>query len=537
MVWRRRSIEVVLLVIVFFFNIDCKNPNKQISQGQVPVSMDNDTDGIPDAWESSGFEIEYPDGSKETLKSSPKQKDIYVFVAWMESATHTHEPDQDAINTVVSAFANAPTSNLDQSHGIHLHILKAHHPIPEQAMLGTWDNPQTYNWKSFDEIKASVFPHLTRTDGPPLAQIMHFCLFAHDYSSDHSSGITKTIPGRDFIVSLGGFTNQVGTPAMQAGTFMHELGHALGLRHGGNDDINYKPNYLSIMNYFFQLGGIPENGDSIYSYSSFQLDADEHHLSDIHALTSDATLAGYGSNFYCPSSEPSTAAYMTILSIYGPVDWKCDRLAKTEVEADVNNDQEVTPLPGRNDWVTLQLVLTGGTGAGILARTKQQVELTPAIASGIKLFPVGALSAQKHNREIVVAWKAKPLGQVLSYTVFRKTGKESKPVVIGRTGSSSFTDISPPDGEASYYVSAVYAPFSYPGSENVWFTRDTSPNHRIQQKVITSKKDLLSIERSSAELVSKFKSMGVTSIGASQTERPFPNVLLQTDLSQPAVVR
>jgi hypothetical protein len=150
---------------------------------------------------------------------------------------------------------------------------------------------------------------------------------------------------------------------------------------------------------------------------------------------------------------------------------------------------------------------------------------------------VGALSAQKHNREIVVAWKAKPLGQVLSYTVFRKTGKESKPVVIGRTGSSSFTDISPPDGEASYYVSAVYAPFSYPGSENVWFTRDTSPNHRIQQKVITSKKDLLSIERSSAELVSKFKSMGVTSIGASQTERPFPNVLLQTDLSQPAVVR
>jgi hypothetical protein len=29
-----------------------------------------------------------------------------------------------------------------------------------------------------------------------------------------------------------------------ATTFMHELGHALGLRHGGPDDVNCKPNHL-----------------------------------------------------------------------------------------------------------------------------------------------------------------------------------------------------------------------------------------------------------------------------------------------------
>ena len=27
---------------------------------------------------------------------------------------------------------------------------------------------------------------------------------------------------------------------------MHELGHTLGLRHGGHDDVNYKPNYHSV---------------------------------------------------------------------------------------------------------------------------------------------------------------------------------------------------------------------------------------------------------------------------------------------------
>lgn len=39
------------------------------------------------------------------------------------------------------------------------------------------------------------------------------------------------------------------------GTVMHELGHTLNLHHGGNDDRNCKPNYLSVMNYDLQ-GGI-----------------------------------------------------------------------------------------------------------------------------------------------------------------------------------------------------------------------------------------------------------------------------------------
>jgi predicted Zn-dependent protease len=35
----------------------------------------------------------------------------------------------------------------------------------------------------------------------------------------------------------------------QAGTLMHEFGHNLGLRHGGNENTNRKPNYISIMSY------------------------------------------------------------------------------------------------------------------------------------------------------------------------------------------------------------------------------------------------------------------------------------------------
>ncbi len=64
--------------------------------------------------------------------------------------------------------------------------------------------------------------------------------------------------GGDFLVSLGLWDNNnfVGTDDGIAFTSMHELGHTLGLGHGGNSGVNCKPNYLSLMNYAFQLGGV-----------------------------------------------------------------------------------------------------------------------------------------------------------------------------------------------------------------------------------------------------------------------------------------
>jgi hypothetical protein len=59
--------------------------------------------------------------------------------------------------------------------------------------------------------------------------------------------------------------NQVGTLKAQTGTLMHELGHTLTLAHGGvyfapNSSIptyegNCKPNFISVMNYLFQIRG------------------------------------------------------------------------------------------------------------------------------------------------------------------------------------------------------------------------------------------------------------------------------------------
>jgi hypothetical protein len=104
------------------------------------------------------------------------------------------------------------------------------------------------------------------------------------------SGISE-INGNDVMVSLGSFINDGeaflttsapgGAPQGQfiiGGTFMHEVGHNLGLRHGGGvsstadpnsctppdcedectvpAEPNYKPNFLSVMNYRYQFNGI-----------------------------------------------------------------------------------------------------------------------------------------------------------------------------------------------------------------------------------------------------------------------------------------
>jgi hypothetical protein len=84
-----------------------------------------------------------------------------------------------------------------------------------------------------------------------------------------------SVPGNDTVITLGGFgTSQVGLPGAQIDilgnlfyqwrTIVHELGHTLGLRHGGTDHNAFKgANYLSLMSYSHQT----TIGSPVNSYS------------------------------------------------------------------------------------------------------------------------------------------------------------------------------------------------------------------------------------------------------------------------------
>ncbi len=120
------------------------------------------------------------------------------------------------------------------------------------------------------------------------------------------------------------------------GTIMHELGHNLLLRHGGNNDENCKPNYVSVMNYDNQFGITRVGGGAILDFSPPRISLNgttrgqaplppptgllvENDLDETVAL--DATDA---SNMFTFKQPNGLNAQTVIWPLDQPVDWDGD---------------------------------------------------------------------------------------------------------------------------------------------------------------------------------------------------------------------
>ncbi|WP_223643655.1 hypothetical protein [Corallococcus sp. EGB] len=219
--------------------------------GTNPNNPDTDGDRLSDYAEAFGFGgvLDLP-----TLGANPLKKDIFIEVDYYPGL----KPTQAMLNRVTTAFANAPVTNPNNTTGITLHLV-----VDQEIAAADADSDLNPVWTDFDVIKGKYF-------NASRAPYFHYMLFANRYSGGNSSGISRGIPAHDFVVTLGFIGG--GTELQQAGTLMHELGHNIGLRHGGNDDSNYKPNYLSIMNYEYQFYGFGIGGlNNVLDYSRVQV--------------------------------------------------------------------------------------------------------------------------------------------------------------------------------------------------------------------------------------------------------------------------
>jgi hypothetical protein len=249
---------------------------------------DADGDGLPDAWERHGVTLDGGAGPRfidlPAMDADPLRPDVYLQVDWMADDEHDQRPSPEAIAMVVDAFARAPYASPTGATGIALHVdagpesplgpgrtwgeLSRARVLPWRDQLGTAASG-TYDWSAFQRLKDEPDGFARSGRGA----VFHYAIFAHYHDRDDArgsgaSGIARGIGGTDLLVTLGNFTAAVGTPREQAASLMHELGHNLGLRHGGCDDQNFKPGYASVMNYAHQMAGITRGGvEGVLDYS------------------------------------------------------------------------------------------------------------------------------------------------------------------------------------------------------------------------------------------------------------------------------
>jgi len=170
---------------------------------------------------------------------------------------HSHRPSAAEIAAVVQMFAC-------QGHTLTIQVDDA---IPHHDVLNR--NPADAD-EFFDcDGVANSFGKL-KDDWFDNGSGWHYAVFGHQFQdksfvTSGSSGLAE-IGGDDFVVTLGTFAGEVGTPFDRAATLAHEFGHNLGLSHCGSMDCtdpasasyagNGPPNVPSIMSYAYQLEGV-----------------------------------------------------------------------------------------------------------------------------------------------------------------------------------------------------------------------------------------------------------------------------------------
>ncbi|MFP8777848.1 hypothetical protein [Hydrogenophaga sp. RWCD_12] len=343
-----------------------------------PGATDGDNDGLPDSNEQAGST--YNGLDLYSMGARTGQRDIFIEVDHMSSAKAGVIPIQASLQMVKNAFAlrgiavhidvgNLFAASFDPA---QFNLGQDSSVVPYEPCLGFLPTECTGNsvnyrtvyqwkWQHFDPRRRAIFHYALFGDAPPTA----------------SWGRAELL-GNDFVLTMGDIsaasqwlTNE------QAATFMHELGHNLGLRHGGNEDKNYKPNYLSVMNYL-KDGVSP--GNTFWPFREWQEAFGSVRCSQgsTHPQCS-ADPVPFVIDYSDGSSLPLNEAALyeganvgrgALTGVYA--DWDEDgSLGATAVSRDLNGDGVVGFLGDYNDWAALTLPFARYTAGGLLQKSFQ----------------------------------------------------------------------------------------------------------------------------------------------------------------------
>jgi hypothetical protein len=437
----------------------CLLPNT----GCTATWKDTDGDGLSDAWETpvTGQNGGVPfvdlncngrwDGASTDIAlpgATPGTKDIFIYYNYRSA--HNHRPPQAALDQVVAAFA---------AHQVNVHfvdggpiaetVVTTLDPSPTSACAGTSvSTMQALRTANFGNRKPAfhymVFAHRANTPDATHASACPRDPLCNALPKFDSTG-SADLPGDDIIISFGAKMDDNGgvppEPFLYATTIMHELGHNLGLKHGGADAcVIDKPNYVSIMNpENYQLNGIPvaDNfGSNNFRICNVEADCGPPAIGTPHPCATpnachcttgldvvlgfnycyrvdyavnpmislnEAGLGCDGSNNNCTGGGmnesvgvggPANSEDVVLFwvpgpsqrqgSSTGPIDWDDSGVPDgAHIMRDINNDSSFTNLTTQLDWPLLnfQFQCSGGYGPGG-SGNRITHELSPTAAAG-----------------------------------------------------------------------------------------------------------------------------------------------------------
>jgi hypothetical protein len=311
---------------------------------------DTDGDGIWDCWETEGWGIDVNSDGVIDLDlyargARPGHKDIFVEV----DAMIGHVPQDAVLQMVESAFGAVPNSllqNPDLNPGIALHC----RPLDESD-VPSQDLPSM--WSDFDAVKTARFGTVAERSSPNRYYILKSKRLVYRYGlwgrtfctgNDTLAGgvaeLANGLGGNDFLISLGsrgpcGWRDTADV-SLRAGVFMHELGHTLGLGHGGVDDVQFKPNYYSVMNYAWTtpLRKWQAPGSWRLDYSRAGLPALNE--AALHEPSGLMVPSGVFPVVTVPYTDAQKVVRQARLEPGAKVDWSGDGTIGTFVAADIN---------------------------------------------------------------------------------------------------------------------------------------------------------------------------------------------------------
>ncbi len=345
-----------------------------------------------------------------------------------------------------------------------------------------------------------------------------------------TSGVSD-IGGGDSLITLGLWGASGQTDPVQAGTFMHELGHSLGLTHGGlyfdtagsyvpTLEPNCKPNYQSVMSYQFQVDLLD---DGVLDYSEQALSTiNENNLPGGLTSTDGSPLAysttkwyttvppgGIGSpaKSHCdgtplsplpPNPDPDPTMYV-VTGAANPISPASSWVSGSDVNFDGTLSSS---LRGYDDWANLDLRQIGATGSEIYGTGKLTVgtgkltvgtgkltvgtgkltvgagKLTVGTGVGDLDFPTANSFVRSPRSvtampttppgQIKLNWAAPTFGQIGSYNIYRSTNGATA-VLINSVLSPSltFTDTNVTCGPTYSYFVTAVLANTTPPQESV----------------------------------------------------------------------